>query len=310
MSPDVAGDPMQGRRWTIRSLPRIQAQLAEAGHEVSIETIRRVLHKHRIRPKSHIKRLVPRPHPDRDLQFQYIQAQRAAFEKLGLPIVSIDSKKKELIGLFAPHGQSWSREAPAAYLHDFPSDALGRAVPYGIYDVGQPSGHVYVGQSADTPAFAVDNVVAWWREVGQIRYPDAREILLLADGGGSNGYRLRLWKYQLQHAFANQFGVAVTVAHYPPGASKWNPIEHRLFSQISHTLAGTMLTSFAVLVEAIRSTTTTTGLTVQATLVEKDYPKGVTVTDDQMKALLLHKHTTCPDWNYTIRPDSNREVIS
>ncbi len=310
VTPEVAGDPVKGQRWIVRSLPQIQAALDDQGQKMSHETIRRLLHKHKISPKAHVKRLVPRPHPERDTPFQYILAQRAAFEVAGWPIISVDSKKKELIGLFRQPGQTWGHEAQAVYMHDFANDALGRAVPYGIYDLRQQQGYMYVGQSADTPDFAVESIAHWWHTVGQHTYPDAPEVLIVADGGGSNGYRPRRWKQQLQARLADACALTVTIAHYPPGASKWNPIEHRLFSQISHAFAGTPLTSFEIMLDAIRSTTTTTGLSVLATLVDKQYPKALTVSDDEMAALLIEKHTTCPDWNYTIRPRLNREVIS
>lgn len=310
VSGEVAGDPVAGQRWIVRSLAKIQAALEQKGHALSHETIRRLLHKHKISPKGNVKRLGPKPPPDRDQQFQSIQSQRAAFERAGWPMISVDTKKKELIGLFAQPGATWRQEAQAVYLHDFPSAALGRAVPSGIYDLRHQCGHVYGGQSADTPDFAVEAIAQWWGDVGQVRFPGAPELLILADGGGSNGYRPRRWKLQLQELLADPFDLVVTVAHYPPGASKWNPIEHRLFSHISHTFAGPPLTSFDLLLDAIRSTTTTTGLAVQATLVEKDYPKALSVSDDEMAALLIEKHAICPAWNYTIRPRANREVIS
>src|SRR5258708_28819171 len=187
-------------------------------------------------------------------------------------------------------------------MHDFPSEAIGKAVPYGIYDEQANQGQVYVGQSSDTSEFAVDNIVRWWSEVGQLRYPDATDLLILADGGGSNGYRPRRFKQQLQVKLADPFGLIVTLAHYPPGASKWNPIEHRLFSQISATWAGTPLTSFDLVLDGIRRTTTLTGLTVQATLIETLYEKGLTVSDHEMATLALETHATYPHWNYTIYP--------
>lgn len=294
----------------MQSLPKLQAALEQRGHRVSRETVRRLLYKHKISPKANVKRLVAKAHPARDEQFRYIQSQRVAFEGLGWPIISVDTKKKELIGPFAQRGRRWCKEAQAVYLHDFASDALGRAVPYGIYDLHHQQGDVYVGQSADTPDFAVDNIVHWWQTVGQERFPHAPELLILADGGGSNGYRPRRWKYQLQRRLADAFGLRVTVLHYPPGASKWNPVEHRLFSQISHRFAATPLTSFDLLLEAIRTTSTTTGLTVQATWVPTHYPKGLSASDDEMAALHIQHHATCPAWSYTIYPRSHRELIS
>lgn len=201
----------------------------------------------------------------------------------------MDTKKKELLGLFFNRGTQWSRTATAVNTHDFPSYADGRAVPYGIYDVAQNLGYVAVGQSADTPEFAVDAIAWWWQSFGQQLYPDAPELLILADAGGSNGYRPRRWKQQLQVRMADAFDLAVTVCHYPTGASKWNPIEHRLFSQISSTWAGTPLTSYQVVLDALRSTKTTTGLRVQATMFKTAYEKSLSVSDADMKLLGRYK---------------------
>ncbi len=262
---------MTGQCWVRRSLAKIRQALGQQGIWLATGTIRRLLHKHDIRPKGNVKRLEGTPHPERDKQFSYLQQQRQAFEQLEQPIISVDTKKKELIGDFGRAGQVWCAQAPAVNVHDFPSDAVGKAVPYGIYDERANSGYVFVGQSADTPAFAVDNIVAWWSTVGQRCYPQATDLLILADAGGSNGYRARAFKQQLQLKLADAFGLIVTVAHFPPGASKWNPIEHRLFSQISTTWAGTPLTSFDLVLDGIRRTTTMTGLTVQATFIDTAY---------------------------------------
>lgn len=288
-----------------RSLRHLKRVLAQQGYAVNCDTIRRLLLKHRIRPKSNVKRLIAKPHPERDRQFRYLQSQRQRFAAVGWPIISVDTKKTELIGQFHQPGQVWCREAPAVYMHDFPTDALGRAIPYGIYDVAANRGYVYVGQSADTPDFAVGAIAHWWQHVGRRRYAHAPHLLILADSGGSNGYRPRRWKQQLQIQLADAFELSVTVCHYPPGASKWNPIEHRLFSHISNTWAGTPLTSFDVLLEGIEATETTLGMKVQAQLVPQPYPTGLTVSDEEMTSLRLEKHTTCPDWNYTIRPRHN-----
>jgi hypothetical protein len=309
IKPEVAGDPVSGQCWLRRSLEKIRQALGEAGRWLSTVTIRRLLRKHGIRPKSNVKRLEGTPHPERDQQFMYIQHQREAFEQLEQPIISVDTKKKELIGDYGRSGQVWCDQAPAVNTHDFPSDAVGKAVPYGIYDELANAGQVYVGQSADTPEFAVANIAAWWASVGQVHYPHATDLLILADAGGSNGYRARCFKQQLQLKLADAFGLTVTVAHFPPGTSKWNPIEHRLFSQISNTWAGTPLTSFELALDGIRRTTTTTGLTVQAALIDTVYEKGVTVSDEEMASLDIERHSTCPQWNYTIYPRTSRSCF-
>jgi hypothetical protein len=295
---EVAGDPISGQQWIRRSLRELQAGLAQVQQFVSHETVRRLLLKHKISPKSNVKRLVPKPHPDRDTQFSYIKGQRARFQAAQWSIISVDTKKKELIGLFKNPGRTWQSTPTPVYLHDFANDALGRAVPYGIYDVPHNQGYIYVGQSADTPEFAVACITDWWQRWAQ----QTPELLILADGGGCNGYRPRRWKQQLQVQLADAFGLTLTVCHYPPGASKWNPIEHRLFSEISKTWAGTPLSSFELMLTAIRNTKTATGLKVEAVLVEQTYQRELTVSDDEMATLALEKHSTCPNWNYTIRP--------
>jgi hypothetical protein len=303
VSDDIAGEPQTGERWVRQSLSKIQRALREQkGIRLSCETIRRLLGKQKIRPRSNVKRLHPKPHPDRDKQFQYLSSQRVAFQRAGWPCISVDTKKKELLGLFYNRGTQWCQEAQPVNTHDFPSYADGRAVPYGIYDLWHNLGYVGVGLSADTPEFAVDVIVWWWQHFGRELYPDVPELLILADAGGSNGYRPRRWKQQLQVKVADALGLTVTVCHYPTGASKWNPIEHRLFSQISRSWAGTPLTSYDVVLDGLRSTKTRTGLRVEATLFDTLYEKGLSVTDAEMKLLMIEKHDTCPNWNYTIRP--------
>lgn len=309
MEDEVAGDPQSGRRWIRRSLSKLKGGLLKKGYLLGRETIRRLLHRQQVRPKGNLKRLVAKPHPDRDVQFQYIQTQRKAFQAAGWPILSVDTKKKELIGPFHNPGQVWCEHPQSVYMHDFPGDALGQAVPYGIYDLLEHQGYVCVGQSAETPEFAVDAVVRWWKQAGCKHYPEAPELLILADGGGANGCCSRRWKQQLQVKLVDIFGLTVTVCHYPTGASKWNPVEHRLFSEITKTWAGTPLTSFEVLLEGIRATTTQGGLQVRAVRIRKTYEKGLKVSDEEMKTLTIEKHATCPAWNYTIRPRTNREII-
>jgi len=306
---EVAGDPQGEGRWIRRSLSKLKGGLLQKGFLLGRETIRRLLGKREIRPRSNRKRLVAKPHPDRDRQFQYLQTQRQVFQAAKWPIISVDTKKKELIGPFRNPGQVWCERPQSVYMHDFPGDALGQAVPYGIYDLLQHRGFVCIGQSAETPEFAVDAIQKWWKQAGCKLYPDAPELLILADGGGANGCRSRKWKQQLQVKLVDAFGLTVTVCHYPTGASKWNPVEHRLFSEITKTWAGTPLISFDVVLEGIQATTTESGLQVQAVRIKKTYQKGRKVSDEEMQTLAIERHATCPAWNYTIRPRKNREVI-
>jgi hypothetical protein len=302
VEPETAGDPMSERKWVRSSLRALSRCLAEAGHAISPPTVRRLLRDQKYGRRANRKEETGPDSPDRDEQFRYIAGQKEAFLLAGQPVISVDTKKKELIGNFANAGRVWCREAEVVNVHDFCQDALGRAVPYGIYDVARNQGTVYVGASADTPRFAVDGIAHWWEEEGRAAYPEATELLVLADGGGSNGYQPRAWKGQLQEQLADRLGLEVTVCHYPTGCSKWNPIEHRLFGPISLHWAGEPLRSFERMVELIRSTTTTTGLTVRARRLPGEYAKGETLTDAEMKQLHLERHTVCPRWNYTIRP--------
>jgi hypothetical protein len=283
-------------------LSSLQEELEQRHYRLSRETLRQLLYAQDIRPKCNVKRIEPRQHPDRDQQFRYLQDQRRLFEAAGWPVISVDTKSKELIGLFHNPGRVWCSQAIDVYAHDFRQDASGIAVPYGIYDIQRNLGYVYVGQSADTPAFAVDAISNWWQTAGSHLYPNALELLILSDAGGSDGYQPRAWKHQLQIQMADAFGLSVTVCHFPTGASKWNPIEHRLFNEISKTWAGTPLTSLDRMLDCIRATKTATGLKVQAYLVDQVYEKGLKVSNQDMASLALQKHATCPNWNYTIRP--------
>ena len=302
MQDETAGDPMSEQKWHRSSLRHLMDELAQLGYWLSHTTIARLLKEMNYSLKANTKRLAGCQHPDRELQFQYIASQRAVFLGAGLPVISVDTKKKELIGNFKNAGQEWCLEARPVNDHDFEQDALGKAVPYGIYDQTHQRGFVYVGQSADTPQFAVEMIVRWWQEIGQSLYPNADKILILADAGGSNGCRPRLWKQQLQELLADQLGLEVTICHYPTGASKWNPIEHRLFGPISVNWAGKPLRTFEFLLACIRGTTTKTGLRVEAILVEKVYQKGIKVTNEVMQTLKIEWHSVCPRWNYTIKP--------
>jgi hypothetical protein len=291
-------------KWLNCRLADIEDRLDEQGHKVSLPVISRLLRAHDYRLRVNVKELVGKQDPERDVQFQHILAQRSEHKSDGQPTLSVDTKKKELIGNFKNLGRAWGREPEKVDVHDFPQDAVGRAVPYGLYDIQQNRGTVYVGQSADTPTFAVDNIVRWCQTERLIHYPEATRLLIEADSGGSNGYRSRVWKRDLQAKVADAFGLVVTVCHYPTGGSKWNPIEHRLFSEISKTWAGCPLRSYALMLHYIRDTKTQTGLTVHAHLVTKTYEKGVKVPDEQMEELNIEFHEVCPKWNYTIRPRS------
>jgi hypothetical protein len=303
VAPETAGDPMSAQRWIRSSLRSLSGRLGAAGHAVSPPTVGRLLRK--LGYSLHVnakKTEASSNHPDREQQFDYIAVQRATFTAAGLPIVSVDTKKKELVGDFKNAGQAWVREPTAVNVHDYPHDALGRAVPYGVYDVTTNRGFVGLGTSGDTPAFAVDTISGWWQGEGRAAYPTADHLLVLADAGGSNGFQIRTWKERLQVRVCDRFGLTVTVCHYPTGCSKWNPIEHRLFSQISRNWAGVPLRTWDTLLAFIRGTTTSSGLAVHAIFQPGDYPIGLKVTDAEMDALNLERHAMCPAWNYTIRP--------
>lgn len=294
---------MSEERWTRSSLSKLKEKLILLGHQVSCPTISRLLKSLGYSLKSNQKQQeAGSKHADRDWQFQYIKEKRQEFASKGAPIISVDGKKKELIGDFKNAGRDWFQQGEAVNVHDFPSQAQSRAVPFGIFDVTRNEGSVYVGTSADTPEYAVSCVVRWWHEVGRGQYPEAKELLILADGGGSNSCQARVWKQDLQTGLSDGLGLAVTVCHYPRGCSKWNPIEHRLFSYISLNWAGHPLRSLKSLLGYIRGTTTKTGLQVKAFLQEGVYEIGRKVSDAAMKELNLERHLVCPKWNYTIRP--------
>jgi hypothetical protein len=302
VAPETAGNPMNGQKWVRSSLRHLSEKLKAQGHLVCPKSVGRLLKKMDYSLKANVKRLAGSQHADRNTQFEYIEEQKQLFLSKGWPVISVDAKKKELIGNFKNTGRSWRREAESVNDHDFKSDAIGQAVPYGLYDVNHNRGYVYVGQSADTAEFAVDMIACWWQEVGQYDFPEAPCLLILCDSGGSNGYRLRLWKVRLQEQLADRLGLEISVCHYPTGASKWNPVEHRLFGPISINWAGKPLRSFETMLALIRGTTTQTGLQVAAFLVEQTYQRGIKVADEVMQGLNLERHTTCPIWNYTLHP--------
>ena len=303
VDPETAGDRATKRKWVRRSLRTLAARLAREGHKASAPTVARLLRKHDYSPRVNAKeKESDSQHPDRNRQFEYIEEQIARFRAAGSPIISVDTKKKELIGNFRQAGQSWVKEPIEVNLHDFPSEAVGRAVPYGIYDVARHEGAVFVGRSGDTPEFAVSAIARWWEQMGAVAYPHAGELLILADSGGSNGCRSGVWKEQLQQLLCDRLGLRVTVSHYPTGCSKWNPVEHRLFSQISVNWAGQPLQSFKLMLGYIRGTKTATGLKVRAQMLKGIFKTGRRVAKAVLKQLHIERHDVCPQWNYTIRP--------
>ena len=292
--------------WTDLRLEQISRQLGRLGLSVCPNTVRRLLQEMDHALRANRKSLSGQQSPERDCQFGYLQVQRQEFTRQGLPIISVDTKKKEMVGPFKNAGQVWSREPIPVNDHDFRSLAKGMAIPRGLYDVQANRGSVLVGTSHDTSDFAVDAIVDWWRREGRARYGQASELLILADSGGSNGARCRLWKCALQEKLADRFGLAVTVCHYPTGASKWNPIEHRLFSEISKHWAGQPLVDYSTIVRLIGETKTQTGLRINCGLSTKFYPTKIKVSDAQMAELDLLRHPILPNWNYTLLPRINR----
>lgn len=293
---------MSGTKWVRSSLRRLSKALGQEGYQVGRMTVQRLLKKQDYSLKANRKEYTGPPHPDRDRQFRYIQRAKRLFLSAGHPVISVDTKKKELIGNFKNPGRAWCRQAEEVNVHDFRHDAVGRAAPYGIYDLRHNEGYVVVGTSADTSEFAVDAICLWWEDEDRPTFPDESKLLILSDAGGSDGYRLRLWKKQLQEQLADRLGIEVMVCHYPTGASKWNPIEHRLFSYISLNWAGKPLRSFETMLSYIQGTTTEAGLKVKAFLLDQAYKTGIKVSNTEMKALNLQRRTVCPNWNYVIRP--------
>ena len=303
MAQDTAGDPITGLKWTRKTTQKIARELRRAGIRLSKNTVARLLRELGYSLRVNHKKLARACAPqERDRQFRCIKTMRRYFESKGLPIVSVDTKKKELVGRFKNPGTAWAKTPILVKDHDFRSEALGLAVPYGIYDLLANRGHVLVGLSHDTSAFAVDAITGWWKREGHRRYPHANHLLVLADNGGSNGSTSRSWKHYLQTNLCNRFGCAVTVCHYPSGASKWNPIEHRLFSEISKNWAGRPLDSVDTILKYIRTTRTATGLRVTAALTRRKYAKGVKISDHAMETLRLKRRRVLPQWNYTLRP--------
>jgi hypothetical protein len=302
---DTAGDPTGRRRlWTGKRLVQITRELRQWDIAVSPQTVRRLLDQLGYALHANCKSLST-PHERRDQQFQCIARQKKRFAQRSLPIISVDSKKKELVGHFKNPGRVWALQPTAVKDHDFRSEAQGMAIPYGIYDLAANRGSVFVGTSHDTPEFAAANVAQWWRDSGRRNYSGVSRLLILADSGGSNGARVRAWKYALQQQVVNRFDLEVTVCHYPTGASKWNPIEHRLFSEISKHWAGQPLDSYDTILRLIQETTTQTGLRVKSRLVSGQFEIGRKISADQMRELSLKPHRILPEWNYTLTPKQN-----
>jgi len=296
----TAGDPQSSLKWKRPSLRHLQDALLP-DHVVSASTLRRLLRDLGYSLKVN-RKVLGKSDLQRDEQFRYLHSQKALFLQHHWPVLSIDAKKRELIGWFKNAGTSWCREPCCVNVYDFRSLALGIGIPYGLYDSARNEGFVLVGTSANTAEFAVDALVWWWRKFGCYHYPEAKTLLLLADGGGNNGYRVRLWKYTLQHWFVNGTGLTVTVCHYPTGASKWNPVEHRLFSQISDNWAGQPLETYERMLHLIEGTTTEQGLVVHAALTNQKYATKIKISDEQMAGINLASHTMFPQWNYTLKP--------
>jgi hypothetical protein len=307
MEDETAGDPITGLKWTRKTTKKIATELSSLGIRVSKNTVGKLLKKMGYSLKVNHKKVsnCKCSSADRDAQFQYIAKLRKRFAKRGNPIVSVDTKKKELVGNFKNSGTAWRQAALQVNDHDFRSTAKGMAVPYGILDIEANRGSVFVGTSYDTPQFAVESIEKWWRAEGRQRYPGAKELLVLADNGGSNGPRCRTWLRGVQEVLCDVHGLSVTVAHYPPGCSKWNIVEHRLFAEISKNWKGMPLSSYEVVLKYIRTTKTSTGLQVKSKLVRKKYVKGLKVSDKEMHRLRLKRHTTLAKWNYTLKPRRN-----
>jgi DDE family transposase len=303
VEPDERGDPESPLRWTTKSTRRLAAELTASGRPVSADTVGDLLRAEGFSLQGNAKTVEGKQHPDRDGQFRYINEQARAYQAAGDPVISVDTKKKELVGPYANDGQQWRPAGQPAQVrtHDFPDPQLGKAIPYGIYDVAANTGWVNVGTDHDTAAFAVESIRRWWSTHGRHTYPNTRRLLITADAGGSNSYRTRAWKAELA-AFAIQTGLDVTVSHFPPGTSKWNKVEHRLFAHISMNWQGRPLTSHDVIINTIAGTTTGTGLRVQAHLDTGTYPTGQNITDQHMATLALTRHDWHGDWNYTLHP--------
>jgi transposase len=303
VEPDSRGDPQSPLRWTCKSTRRLAKELTDQGYTVSHRLVAELLHELGYSLQSNRKTKEGTTHPDRNAQFEHINQKVTEWIRRGQPAVSVDTKKKERVGDFKNNGQQWRPKGnpETVCVHDFPDPQLGKAIPYGVYDVARNAGWVSVGVDHDTAAFAVNTIRRWWKATGQTAYPKARSLLIMADSGGSNGSRVRLWKWEL-YKLACETGLTIHVCHLPPGTSKWNKIEHRLFSFISQNWRGQPLLTHATIVNLIANTRTTTGLKVRCVLDRKRYPKGIVITDEQMAKIRLTPDAFHGDWNYTLQP--------
>jgi Rhodopirellula transposase DDE domain len=304
VDPSTRGDPMSPLRWTCKSTHVLSSEMFYAhGIRVSDKTVAKTLRKMGYSLQATKKTVEGKQHPDRNAQFEHINATATRCLKRGVPFISVDTKKKELVGNFKNAGAEWQpKDTPDLVdVHDFPGDAIGKAIPYGVLDVADNSAFVNVGTDHDTPVFAVTSIAAWWKRMGKTRYPDATELFITADAGGSNAYRSRVWKLELQR-LADEYGITIHVSHFPPGTSKWNKIEHRLFSFISMNWRGRPLRSYETVVNLIGNTTNSAGLVVRAAIDHRRYPTGQKVTTKQMRELNIENHAFQPSWNYALRP--------
>jgi transposase len=303
IEPVTRGDPESPLRWTCKSVRKLASELNRQGHQVSHQLVSELLHELGYSLQANRKTREGGEHPDRNAQFEQINAQTKLFLAQGEPVISVDAKKKELVGDFKNAGREWHPEGEPeeVRVYDFPLPGLGRATPYGVYDLERNMGWVNVGIDHDTAAFAVESIRRWWNEEGRRSYPEAKRLLISADGGGSNGSRVRLWKWELQH-LADELDLAITVCHLPPGTSKWNKIEHRLFAWISQNWRGKPLVDYAVIVKLIAATTTETGLTVHCQLDSNSYPTGRKLSDEEMSTLFIVPDAFHGEWNYTLFP--------
>ena len=303
VEPLTRGDPMSPLRWTCKSRAKLTAAMVKMGWRVSSTKVGRLLHDLGYSLQSVRKSREGEAHPDRNAQFEHINATAESFLQRGQPVISVDTKKKELVGDFKNGGQEWQpKGSPDKVLvHDFPDDSVGKAIPYGVYDMARNEAWVSVGRDHDTPEFAVASIRQWWQMMGERAYPTAEEIFITADAGGSNGYRSRVWKAELQK-LADETALCIRVSHFPPGTSKWNKIEHRLFCHITENWRGKPLRTFETVVALIAHTRTTKGLRVRARIDKGKYPTGVTVPNAEMAALALHRDDFHGDWNYELRP--------